>query len=504
VRGAEADIIARAWGRAREAIGRADVQLGSPFAAAEARVLCELGFEGPRTEEMVAFWESRQAGSRAGDDRYRWEVSHKRCQPGAHVPPEVSWRLFRPDLPRDGDRMELALSLPVSIAEQTNLLCTLAEGDGGRAGDLAARARNLLTESEPVMRRDLATCIAALNPWTDTFTLRCLVRHDRALARFGPIALAIATSYAFLADKGYLAGLRHPFYDKPLVSATAQLAAALVKLGVELGRLGSLVSHVRAAQRGNGAWGDAHGLEKTLPREDLLATLACAELLSRVDPTFDPTPALAWIARAQEPSGFFVAHGPELVWLTGEVIDLAGRATLPFPERFSFPHVAPLNLDRKTLLPFYAYFDDLARLFAELPGIAVTTTELAFIDLAGFRAFNTQHGQDMGDLVLGAFAEAIARVPGARAIRDGGDEFLVVGAPTRRAMASDLDATRARWPDEFRRRFPGAEVVVPRILVATTRCADVRACREALGRRVGDLKARAKSPPPEGVLEVVS
>lgn len=489
-------------GRAQAAIGNIAIELTSPFAIAEVRALCANGFDAPRPDSVLARWESRQPGSRAGDDRYRWEISHKRCRPGAHVPAEKDWRRFRPDLPRDGDRIELSLSLPISLVEQASYLDGLAEGPEDALGT-AARARTLLAESEPLMRRDLAASIAALNPWVDTFTLLCLAKHERALRRFGPLALAIATTYAFLADRGAVFGWRHPFYEKPLVSATAQLAAGLVRLGVELARVGGLVRHVRAAQEAHGGWGDPHGLDDKYGPQELLTTVVCADLLARVDPTFEPEVALRWVASQQSPSGFFIAHGPELVWLTGEIIDLARDAKRPFAERFSFPHVAALNVDRKTGLPFYAYFDDLARLYEELPGVAQAPTELAFIDLAGFRAFNTKHGQDMGDLVLAAFASTLAHVSGARAIRDGGDEFLVVGAPLREGLAKDLDALRWAWPAEFRRRFARAEVVVPRILVAASRCGAIRACREVLGRRVGDLKARAKSPPPEGVLEVV-
>jgi GGDEF domain-containing protein len=482
--------------RARAAIGTTSIQLASPFAVAEARVRRAHGFSAPTPEEVFAFWESRQPGSRVGDDRYRWEVSHKRCQPGAHVPPEGEWRPFRPDLPKD---RELGLSLPLSITEQASFLAETAE----RSDATGVRARTLLSECEPLMRRDLAACIAAASPWCDTFALLSLTKHDRALDRFGPIALAIATSYASLSDKGAVTGLRSPFYEKPLVSASAQLATALVKLGVELARVGALVRHVREAQHDSGGWGDPHGQEEKFGRDELLTTLVSADLLARVDPKFDPERALQWMAAAQSPSGFFMAFGPELVWLTGEVVDFQRDTVRSFSQRFGFPHVPALNLDRKTGLPFFAYFDDLARLFGELPGVAETTTELAFIDLAGFRAFNTTYGQDLGDSVLSVFAETITGVKGARAIRDGGDEFLVLGSPTRRGLAKDLDDLRTRWPAEFRANFPNAGVVSPRILVAATKCGDIRACREALGRRIGELKAKVAAPPPEGVLEVV-
>ena len=142
----------------------------------------------------------------------------------------------------------------------------------------------------------------------------------------------------------------------------------------------------------------------------------------------------------------------------------------------------------------------LARLFASLPSLAASETELGFIDLAGFRAFNNAHGQDAGDAVLAAFAGALSGVDAAAAIRDGGDEFLLVGAPARGGLSRDLDSFRRAWPAAFRARF-GADVppVAPRILVTKTRGGDLRAAREVLGRTIASLKDREK-PGPEGVL----
>ena len=139
-----------------------------------------------------------------------------------------------------------------------------------------------------------------------------------------------------------------------------------------------------------------------------------------------------------------------------------------------------------------------------LEGFSRASTEIAFIDLAGFREFNNRFGQDSGDAVLGAFATELARLPAVRAIRDGGDEFLVIGAPTREGLRGDLDAFRRRWPGAFGDRF-GREVptVAPRILVSSTPCSALLATREALGRRIGELKKRSMNPSPEGILEVV-
>jgi GGDEF domain-containing protein len=171
-----------------------------------------------------------------------------------------------------------------------------------------------------------------------------------------------------------------------------------------------------------------------------------------------------------------------------------------FADRFRWPHAPAANRDHKTRLPFYAWFDLLARLFAALPGLATAETEVAFLDLAGFRAFNNAHGQDAGDAVLAAFAAELARLDAASAIRDGGDEFVVLGAPARTGLARDLQAFRRAWPGLFRARFGAdAPTVAARILVTRTRGASLRQARETLGRTIGTLKNRDK-PGPEGLL----
>ncbi len=160
------------------------------------------------------------------------------------------------------------------------------------------------------------------------------------------------------------------------------------------------------------------------------------------------------------------------------------------------------NLDRKTSLPFYAFFDDLSQLFGTLPGLASASVPVAFLDLAGFGAFNNAFGQDLGDAVLASLARELAKLPFARAIRDGGDEFILVGAPGRADMARDLDAFRRAWPERFNAEF-GKDVptVAPRILWTEAPGRDLRASRERLGRGMGGVKNVSKKPPPEGVLE---
>ncbi len=267
--------------------------------------------------------------------------------------------------------------------------------------------------------------------------------------------------------------------------------------------LGSLVATVRAAQHDSGGFGDAmpERIEAKFGRDNVLTSYVCTDLLASLDPSFELERALAWLASEQRADGFFVAFGPELGWLTGEIARLLGAASRPFAERFRFPHVPSANLDRKTGLPFYAFFDDLAHLFAALPGLSSAAVPVAFLDLAGFGAFNNAFGQDLGDSVLAEVARALETVAFARAIRDGGDEFIVVGAPCRTDLDRDLDLFRAAWPARFAAAF-GKDVppVAPRILVTDAPGRALRQARERLGRSMGDVKNAAKNPPPEGVL----
>ena len=104
--------------------------------------------------------------------------------------------------------------------------------------------------------------------------------------------------------------------------------------------------------------------------------------------------------------------------------------------------------------------------------------------------------------VLRAFAEELTGIGAARAIRDGGDEFMVVGAPERTNLAADLHDFRAKWPASFRAKFGSdALPVAPRILVSRARCGALRKAREELGREVGGLKLKSAQPGPEGILE---
>ncbi|CAN5797352.1 hypothetical protein BH09MYX1_BH09MYX1_50440 [soil metagenome] len=493
-----------ALARARAALASIHVAEGSPYAAAEARVLNELGLA-PRTDASdgarLAFWEGRQPGSRVGDDRYRWEVSHRHMRPTAHAGDPATWRSWRPDIERDAERAEIRISLPLSLSEHADYLLDVAAG-GGPHADQALR---LLEEADPLFRRDLTPYIQALHPWGDTFALFLLARRPRALERVHSLAVAMAMSQAAMVQDGAVRGWQFPFHDVALPSASAQLAGGLFALGLAIPTLAELVRFVKSAMSSDGAWTDElpPALRAKFPRLDVLATFAAVDLLAHIDPSFDHKPSIAALLSFQQADGMICAMGPERVWLTGEVVRLATDEHRRFADRFRFPAVLSGNRDRKTGLPFYAHFDDLAHLFAAVDGIAKSDVPLAFIDLAGFRDFNNTHGQDRGDDVLAGFAQFLCKVSAARVVRDGGDEFLVVGAPTRGALEPDLDRFRRAWPARFRELFGSSPPVVPRILVTSTRAGDLRRARETLGRALGAVKEGSQTPPEEGVLQSI-
>jgi hypothetical protein len=482
--------------RARAALCSSTFEVDArlPYAATVVRARRALDATAP-TEALLDRWSRFHPGSPIGELRYRWPLTHKRARPWPDYAGEAErWQPWRPidaKAIEDPFELESILSAPAVIADSGELLLELA-----RQGDPVAA--DLFAEAEPVMRRDFASYVRASSAWIDSFALWRLTRRPLLLERLQPLALAIATTYAATAERtgGIVLGSRYPIHEVPLVSASAHLASALLALGQDLPLVERLLAFVAQRARPGGDWRDLDD------RDDLLTTLAAAELLSRIDPSFDPAPTRAYFAGLQHQGGWWRVMGPEVPWLTAEIAGWIGELEeRPFAERFRWPYLPRGNRDHKTKLPFFAWFEQIARLFGALPALAAAPTELAFIDLAGFRAFNNSFGQDRGDQVLAAFAEALAAIPAASAIRDGGDEFLVIGAPARGSLAADLEQLGRSWPGQFKDRF-GAEVppVAPRMLLGATRGGGLRAAREVLGREIGALKDAAKTPPPEGIL----
>ena len=430
-------------------------------------------------DAVLEYWEKRSPGSLVSDARYRWELTHARA-PGAsyHVAFE-DWVPWRPKdarvVSREGADFELRLTLPISIADGCELLARRAGRD--------ERAARFLEESEQVFRKDLAGFVHAAHAWKDNFALYCLTRRMRALERMQPFAIAIAACYTPEAKRrGWVVGRRFPFHDQALVSASAMLASGLLALGHDVRVVAELAAFVREAHAGRG-WGDVDG------PEDVLTTLMAAELLGQIDPSFDVAPVVELLVEQQLDDGTWRVLGPEVPWLTDAVAAWLRDAERPFASRFRFPHLPASKRDQKTQLPYYAYFTDLVRLFGEIPGLASASVPMAFMDLAGFRAFNNQYGQDLGDAVLAAFADELQTIDDSVTIRDGGDEFLVLGAPTGTELPESIRAFRERWPKRFAKQF-GAEAppVTARVILAVTEGRSLREARERLGREVGALK----------------
>ena len=333
------------------------------------------------------------------------------------------------------------LLTPLVLTDTLDLLSDESHRSDAR-GELA---QAFLDEALPKVRRDAAGWVQELRAWADTWALWAMARRPGALTLLYPFAAAIAGSYAASAQRtgGQVLGTRFPFHGVPLVSGSAQLATGLVALGVHPNLTGVLAAWVRDRQHGDGGWGDGDG------PTDELTTLVAAELLASLDPGYDPAPTAAWFERRQRSDGWWRACGPEATWLTIEILAWLRRSTLPFDERFTWPHLAVTNRDRRTGLPFYGYFADLERLFEAVPGLTRAPIDVAFIDLAGFGTFNNAFGMAKGDEVLRAFAQALARIPGSMAIRDGGDEFIVLGTPTGTGLPERMAAFREAWAGEF-------------------------------------------------------
>ena len=86
----------------------------------------------------------------------------------------------------------------------------------------------------------------------------------------------------------------------------------------------------------------------------------------------------------------------------------------PFTSRFRWPQIAALQRDRRTQLPFLGYVTDLERLYSEIGSLGDATVEMAFLDLAGFGAWNNRFGMAAGDEVLRFLADELKQIPDTR------------------------------------------------------------------------------------------
>ena len=451
---------------------------------------------------LLAFWQSRAMGHPGLEPSYPWTPARD-LGPGSpdyRLTDGVArhWRPLELDwLAREPDAYARRLLDPIVLAEALEFLGELGDHANSEAARVSAR---LLADVQPRIEGQVAKFIQGDDPWRDTLALWLFAHRPLALRALHSLAVAIGTRYATLARRmaGLVCGTRYPFDGTPLVSASAQLGAGLWTLGLYPSLLPGLLTFVSEARGTDGGWADAG------QPADVLTTLVAADFVGSLDPSFDPAPTVDFFARMQEPEGWWRALDPETPWVTGAIVDWLASAGRPFQDRFRWPAYLPWQLDRKTRLPSYAAFGDIVRTFETVPGLRDARTALAFCDLSGFKAFNDACGQEAGDRALALFGELLGTLGAAQAIRDGGDEFLVVGAPTRGGMATDLDRIRVEWPARFVERFGSdAPMVAPRIVVTATTGARLARSREQLGRSIGALKAASRELGPTGVLAEV-
>ena len=490
----------QAIARARQALIEAipNLDLRDPMLPAALRFARDHGHE-IQPSSLLSAWRTRMHTSETLDGDLPWTLGFDAApNSAAYDPSDGIGALWRPRerdwLERDPTAYGRRLLAPIALAENVDFLA-----NPGLSADASTRraAEEIVTELQPRMEADLAIAIQGGDPWRDTFAIWLLSRRPHALALLHPIAFAVTTRYGTLANRlaGLVCGVRYPFEAVPLVSANAHLGSALWLLDYRPSLLPGIVRFVASRRTPDGGFGDEG------QGADVLTTLAAANLLATLDPAFDPWPTMAWFAAAQEREGWWRALDPEVPWLTAAVTEWLEGASRPFAERYRWPAYQRVDLDRKTGIPGYAAFDRLARVFETLPSLSSASLSVAFCDLAGFREFNTAHGQQMGDRVLRTFATALSEIGASLAVRDGGDEFLVIGAPGRTSLIDDLEAFRRRWPERFEREFgPDLGAVVPRILVADATAGELRRLRDELGQGIGGLKSRVPDPPREGVL----
>ena len=462
---------------------------GDPFAPSLARGARARG-ESVDCVELLRDWARRVPGSPVGRHRHRWTL-----------PPVVAWdgqlelaafrRAEHHRLTSDRDAFVDRLLVPIISSNAMALLADLAADGDAPSAELA---RQLLDAEAPVFEEELAGLVRARDAWGDTFALWVVTGAEPLIERFNPLLTAISARFAVAAlrSAGVVCGKVYPWKDVALPSASAHLATTLTRLGIYPRLLPTLIRFVAGEVRSDGGWGDPG------QPSDALTTLAAADLLAHVDPGYDPAPTIAYLARERQGGGWSVL-GPERPWLTGAVHDLLLAFSTPFADRFRWPRVPPWMRDRHTRIPGFGHFLDLDRVLSDLP-IASEQLDVAFIDLAGFGQWNTAQGQAAGDEVLALLAAVLDEIPAARAIRDGGDEFVLVGAPRRGAMDTDLQILLDTWPARWTATFGPLPVVSPRIVVVAARAGDLRSARERLGKAIGDLKALAPDPGPHGAL----
>jgi GGDEF domain-containing protein len=492
--GGDAAVMRQPWLEHLDELLDAELVTGSPASPFRPAVLRWAAANGRPADPhpLLDALEANRVGGHGGSRRYRWSFPVARWMP---LEERIRWRPLEAEAAeRNPGEHAGRLWTPIVLVEHIDWLEKLSHGADP---DAAAQAARILVECSPILEDDVARHFLGADAWADTFMLWTFARRPRALTRVRGLVTAVAVRYAARAARsgGVVLGRSFPFFETPLPSATAHLASAAARIGDGIEVVTPAIEWLLANRRRDGGWGDP-GQES-----DILTTLAVAEMMGNLDPRFDPADVLdALGSQVGRRGGRPELIGPEWSWVAAELLAFAGWAARPFRERFRWPHVPDWMIDERVRVPRYeAYLED-ARLFEGIPGLASAPLEIAFIDMAGFGSWNTAHGQAAGDELLACLTQQLRTVSESRTIRDGGDEFLVLGAPEASGLEERLRDLFARWVDashEFRADLP---VVPLRGAVMTARADGLRDARENLGKWIGVLKADFPEPPPEGVV----
>lgn len=493
---------AEAVHRARTALvrfSRFPDAMDDPLAVVALDVLRRSGVAIDLRFPLAALAANARGHGRDSARRYRWNLSW-RSEPNSNAyrlsdeAPPPAWRQteVEPDARRASDHGN-RLMAPVVLAAQFDFWERVAS-DPETPADVANQARGLVAEATPIANDELARWYEARDPWRDTFGLWLLTTSPSVTARFRHALFALAVRYGTITSgNGVVRGVRFPYYGRPLVSASAQLAGGLWRSAAYPTLIPQLVGYFAALREADGGWAD----EGQPP--DSLTTLVAADVLSRLDPEFDPSPTIGWFMRHQEPAGWWRALNPEVPWLTAAVADWIERCGQPFASRFEWPTPPIWQRDRLSGLATIATLEELELALRELSRLGAQHHEVAFIDLAGFGDWNSRNGQDEGDRVIELLGATLLELPDTLAVRIGGDEVLLLGKPGEqpKRLWTTVERWRHAWP--ARLAGIGALDVAPRVLVRTARVADLRDTRVTLGNQIGPYKREHPDPSPEGV-----
>ena len=261
------------------------------------------------------------------------------------------------------------------------------------------------------------------------------------------------------------AGRTFPFFEVPMPCATAHLASAAARGGATASRSWRPPSSGSRGSGGRGRWG-----EPGQP-SDILTTLAVAELMGVFDPGFDPgrrpgRPGRSSLRRAGAggPRGTGVAVGRRRAARV--------RGLEPPTVPGALPVAARATLDDRRAHRGARATRPISRMRAcserARPGRRARGDLV--LDMAGFGAWNTKHGQAAGDELLALLTSLLRSIPESR----------------------DDMRWRRRVPGDRVRRSPrGSRSGCGRRLAAGSRASETARARSCRSCRCGPSSAAA-------------